>query len=224
MSSSPDLKGSSFTLSVLHLSDNDVHKTIEFLKDRVQQAPSFFASAPVVINIEQVSKDIDFASLKQGILDAGLVPVGITGCKNKQTQKLATEAGFAIMLGSKSPAQAIEAPASSLIPAKVIRTPIRSGQQVYAKDCDLVIMNNVSAGAEVIADGSIHVYGTLRGRALAGANGQKEAIIVCHDLQAELLSIAGSYWLSDQIEREFWQSSVMVSTLDDSLQIEPLTI
>lgn len=220
MSNTPDLKGSSFTLSVLHLCDNEVANTIEFLKEKVTQAPAFFASAPVVINIAKVMGELDFAILKQGISEAGMIPVGVTGCKDKRSQNLASEAGFAVMSASKSPAQA----PAKMAPTKVVRTPIRSGQQVYAKDGDLVILNHVSAGAEVIADGSIHVYGTLRGRAIAGASGQTEARIICHDLQAELVSIAGNYWLSDQIESEFWQKKVMLSMVDDSLHFETLTI
>src|SRR5690606_23138843 len=125
-----------------------------------------------------------------------------------------------VMAASKSPSQA----PAQIAPTKVIRTPIRSGQQVYAKDSDLVILNHVSAGAEVIADGSIHIHGSLRGRAIAGASGQTEAKIICHDLQAELVSIAGNYWLSDQIESEFWQKKVMLSMVDDSLHFETLTI
>ncbi|MBD1565079.1 septum site-determining protein MinC [Vibrio sp. SA48] len=220
MSNTPDLKGSSFTLSVLHLCDNEVANTIEFLKEKVTQAPAFFASAPVVINIAKVMGELDFIMLKQGISEAGMIPVGVTGCKDKRSQNLASEAGFAVMNASKSPAQA----PAKMAPNKVVRTPIRSGQQVYAKDGDLVILNHVSAGAEVIADGSIHVYGTLRGRAIAGAGGQTEARIICHDLQAELVSIAGNYWLSDQIESEFWQKKVMLSMVDDSLHFETLTI
>ncbi|MDE1311508.1 septum site-determining protein MinC [Vibrio aestuarianus subsp. cardii] len=220
MSNTPDLKGSSFTLSVLHLCDNEVANTIEFLKEKVTQAPAFFASAPVVINIAKVVGELDFVMLKQGISEAGMIPVGVTGCKDKRSQNLASEAGFAVMSASKSPAQA----PAKMAPTKVVRTPIRSGQQVYAKDGDLVILNHVSAGAEVIADGSIHVYGTLRGRAIAGASGQTEARIICHDLQAELVSIAGNYWLSDQIESEFWQKKVMLSMVDDSLHFETLTI
>ncbi|MBN8124779.1 septum site-determining protein MinC, partial [Vibrio vulnificus] len=87
---------------------------------------------------------------------------------------------------------------------------------------DLVILNHVSPGAEVIADGSIHIHGTLRGRAIAGASGQKEARIICHDLQAELVSIAGNYWLSEQIESEFWQKKVMLSMTEESLHFELL--
>ncbi|WP_172560000.1 septum site-determining protein MinC [Vibrio fluvialis] len=220
MSNTPDLKGSSFTLSVLHLSDNQIASTVEFMKQKVSQAPAFFANAPVVINISKVDGDIDFLALKNGISDAGLIPVGVTGCKDKRCQSLASEAGFAVMTASNSPAKA----PAKMAPTKIVRTPIRSGQQVYAKDGDLVILNHVSPGAEVIADGSIHIHGTLRGRAIAGASGQKEARIICHDLQAELVSIAGNYWLSDQIESEFWQKKVMLSMTEESLHFEILTI
>ena len=167
MSNTPDLKGSSFTLSVLHLCDSEVANTVVFLKEKVAQAPAFFASAPVVINIAKVIGDIDFSILKQGITEAGMIPVGVTGCRDKRRQNLASEAGFAVMAASKSPSQA----PAQIAPTKVISTPIRSGQQVYAKDSDLVILNHVSAGAEVIADGSIHIHGSLRGRAIAGASG-----------------------------------------------------
>ncbi|WGW01424.1 septum site-determining protein MinC [Vibrio sp. YMD68] len=220
MSNTPDLKGSSFTLSVLHLSDNEVTKTVTFLKEKVSQAPAFFTSAPVVINIAKVEGDIDFTALKMGIEEVGMIPVGITGSKDKRLQNLATDAGFAVMSATNTRSQA----PAQMAPPTVIRTPVRSGQQVYAKDGDLVILNHVSAGAEVIADGSIHIHGTLRGRAIAGANGQQQARIFCNDLQAELVSISGNYWLSDKIEETFWQKKVMISMDNDSLTLETLTL
>jgi len=220
MSSNPDLKGSSFTLSVLHLSDDNVENAVSFLQEKVDQAPNFFAAAPVVINISQVAGDIDFLQLKNGISQAGMIPVGVTGCSDKRMQNLAKEAGFAVMTASKSPSQA----PAKMAPTKVVRTPIRSGQQVYAKDGDLLILSHVSAGAEVIADGSIHIHGTLRGRAIAGASGQTEARIICNDLQAELVSIAGNYWLSDQIESEYWQKKTMLSMDNDVLRVDVLAL
>lgn len=220
MSNTPDLKGSSFTLSVLHLSDNDVEKTIQFIQEKVAQAPSFFSSAPVVINIAKVEGDIDFSRLKQGIADAGMIPVGVTGCKDKRTQNLASEAQFAVMSASKSPTQA----PAKMAPTKIVRTPVRSGQQIYAKDADLVVLNHVSEGAEVIADGSIHIHGTLRGRAIAGASGNTDAVIICNKLNAELMSIAGHYWLTEQFDEQFWQQKVMFSYNNDSLRFELLTI
>ncbi|MGX9418901.1 septum site-determining protein MinC [Vibrio sp. RC27] len=242
MSTSPDLKGSSFTLSVLHLADNEITNVVDFLKEKVAQAPAFFSSAPIVIDISQVEEDIDYHALKDGISQAGLIPVGITGFKDKRIQEEATNAGLAVLKASKTPKVAIEEPAEKpvpraqveaapvqasepeMIPTKIIRTPIRSGQQIYAKNCDLMIFNNVGAGAEVIADGSIHIYGTLRGRAIAGAKGHKDATIICSDLQAELISIAGNYWVSDQIGEELWQKHVVVTTTTDTLNVDLLTV
>ncbi|SHO58320.1 septum site-determining protein MinC [Vibrio quintilis] len=220
MSLLPDLKGSSFTLSVLHLTDNDISKTLTLLKEKITQAPAFFAFAPVVINVSQVKEDIDFSQLKHCIHEVGMVPVGIAGAKDKRTQNQATAAGFAVMTASKAPSQA----PAEMQPAKVVRHPIRSGQQIYAKDADLVILNHVSPGAEVIADGSIHIHGNLKGRAIAGASGQKEAKIICNNLQAELVSIAGNYWLSEQIAEDFWQQKVILSYNDETLHVDKLTI
>ncbi|MBD1568721.1 septum site-determining protein MinC [Aliivibrio sp. S10_S31] len=221
MTKTADLKGSNFTLSVLHLPNDDVALALNMLEQKVAQAPSFFASAPVVVNIENVSNEINFVELKSGVERTGMIPVGITGCKDKQKQAQATAAGFAVMT-SFTPQQVTQK--ANMQPTKVVKTPIRSGQQIYAKDADLVILNNVSPGAEVIADGSIHIHGTLRGRAIAGASGQAEAKVFCKNLQAELISIAGNYWLSDQIDKEYWHQNVMITMVEDRIQIDTLTL
>ena len=125
------------------------------------------------------------------------------------------------MSASKSPSQA---PATMAL-TKIVRTPVRSGQQIYAKDSDLVVLSHVSEGAEVIADGSIHIHGTLRGRAIAGASGNTGAVIICDKLNAELMSIAGHYWLTgEQFADEYWQKKVMFSLENDSLKFESLTV
>ena len=82
---------------------------------------------------------------------------------------------------------------------KVIQRNIRSGQQIYAAQADLVIIGDVSNGAEVIADGSIHIHGKLRGKAMAGAEGQTSACVIAQKIEAELISIAGHYWLAETI-------------------------
>ena len=220
MSNAPDLKGSSFTLSVLHLSDNDIDKTSQFLQEKVEQAPAFFASAPIVINVAKTKGDIDFCDLKKRISLSGMIPVGITGCQNKRIENLASTANFAVLSASRPTNQA----PAKIKPTKIIRSPVRSGQQIYAKDSDLVVLNHVSEGAEVIADGSIHIHGTLRGRAIAGANGNTGSVIICNKLNAELMSIAGHYWLTEQFADQFWQQKVMFSLNSGSLEFELLTI
>ncbi|MFA5590394.1 MAG: septum site-determining protein MinC [Lysobacteraceae bacterium] len=98
-------------------------------------------------------------------------------------------------------------------------TPVRSGQQVYAQGRDLVVAANVGAGAEVIADGSIHVYGPLRGRALAGAQGNEKARIFCREFHAELVAIAGRYKVIEEVPQELRGKAVQVWLEDDSLRM-----
>lgn len=107
---------------------------------------------------------------------------------------------------------------SSARQSKVITQPVRSGQQVYAKDADLIVLSSVGTGAELLADGHIHVYGTLRGRALAGIKGDKSARIFCSKLQAELVSVAGQY-LMPQEKGETYQGSKQILIEGEHLKI-----
>jgi septum site-determining protein MinC len=97
------------------------------------------------------------------------------------------------------------------------RSPVRSGVQIYAKDRDLVIIGQVSEGAEIMADGHVHVYGRLRGRVAAGVSGQADAEIFCLTFEPELVSLAGMYCGSDQIPEELWSARVRVG-LDGTAQ------
>ena len=100
---------------------------------------------------------------------------------------------------------------------------MRSGQQIYAKECDLVINGDVGAGAEVIADGNIHIYGALRGRALAGATGNQNAAVFCQSLAPELISIAGIYKLSDALPADFAGKSCIVSLENEQIVLAKLS-
>jgi len=102
---------------------------------------------------------------------------------------------------------------------KLVTQPVRSGAQIYARGADLVVTSSVSAGAEIIADGHIHVYGTLRGRAIAGAAGDGEARIFASRLDAELVSVAGRYLVSENIGPEYRGYPVQVALVDDQLTI-----
>ncbi|MBC7656720.1 MAG: septum site-determining protein MinC [Frankiaceae bacterium] len=99
-------------------------------------------------------------------------------------------------------------------------SPVRSGQQVYAQDRDLTVCATVGAGAEVIADGSIHIYGALRGRALAGAGGLATARIFCREFNAELVAIAGTYKVLEEIPKDLIGKPVQIWLENDSLRIE----
>jgi septum site-determining protein MinC len=131
-----------------------------------------------------------------------------------------------VLPDSRSSASAVKKPErTELVPIRnrIINHPVRSGQQIYAADGDLIVLGTVSAGAELIADGNIHIYGTLRGRALAGVKGDIETWIFCQSLEAELISIAGRYRISEQIDSTDWGKAVQIHLVDDRLVIDHLT-
>lgn len=197
------LKGSIVTLSVLQLQDPEVEAITRQIKELVQKNPNFFKSMPVLIDLQKLysyTLDIDFKKISQQLRKHGLIPVGISNANPNQC-KTATEAGLGILSHTKT-SEDKKNSSHTKANAQVISQPIRSGQQIYAKNCDLVILAAVSHGAEIIADGDIHVYGALRGRAIAGAAGDIGARIFCQKLEAELVCIAGHYKLQEDIKNE----------------------
>jgi septum site-determining protein MinC len=174
------------------------------LDTAITQAPALFKSAPSILDISECPVDFSDQALQQRInlcREKGLVPYALTSTMTEH-QTLAAKAGFAWVepkATRRTSAQKETQPA--IVQTKVISTPIRSGQQVYAKDANLLITSQVSAGAEVIADGNIHILGALRGRAIAGAQGLASSEIVCQVMQAELIAIAGNYIVQDDFPK-----------------------
>jgi septum site-determining protein MinC len=115
------------------------------------------------------------------------------------------------------PAVPVARPAGN--PGLIHTAPVRSGQQIYAQGRDLTVCATVGAGAEVIADGSVHIYGALRGRALAGAQGNEGARIFCREFHAELVSIAGHYKVIEEVPKELRGKPVQVWLDDDKLHL-----
>jgi septum site-determining protein MinC len=109
--------------------------------------------------------------------------------------------------------------AAAAAKTRLVTQPVRSGTQIYARGADLVVTAAVSPGAEIIADGNIHVYGALRGRALAGAGGDVDARIFCSRLEAELVSIAGRYLVSEQLPAEQQGFPVQIALVDERLTV-----
>lgn len=227
MSQTPiELKGSSFTLSVVHLHDAQPEVIYQALREKVEQAPAFLNNAPVVINVSTLSAAADWAKLQQAVTSAGLRVVGVSGCKDERLKQAIADAGLPLLSEGKErrPAEPAAPAAPTTAKTQVISVPVRSGQQIYARNCDLIVTSHVSAGAEVIADGNIHVYGMMRGRALAGVSGDVNSQIFCTHLAAELISIAGRYWLSDQIPQNFFGQAarLKLNLSDNVLNIQSL--
>jgi len=176
------------------------------------ESPGFFDHDPVVIDISALSlmddETIDFKSLIAVLREHALVPLAIKGAS---ARLLDLAKGHGLVDASdarirrsmplaepQTPPPVVQvAPAPTPVGAMRIDKPLRSGQQIYAKGRDLIVMGMVNAGAEVIADGHIHVYGALRGKAIAGARGNPEAQIFAQVMEPELISIAGVYRTSE---------------------------
>jgi len=217
------LKGSLFTLTVLQLLQPEVNEFEAQLKDLVEQAPKFFNHTPVVIDLQLLPTmhyAIDFGVLAERLRHYKMTPVGIRGGTPAHNEA-AMAAGLAVMAVSRQEtperpptrkptptkeveAVAPEAPEPTVVAATpsatvTITKPVRSGQQIYAKGGDLIVLGSVSPGAELLADGNIHIYGPLRGRALAGISGDESARIYCSSLEAELVSVAGHYIINEAL-------------------------
>jgi septum site-determining protein MinC len=199
------LKTSFLPCTVLQLTRYDLNALANQLKAAISKAPLFFTGSPLVIDLEKLSSpyEIDFAHIKKIIIANGMAPIGIRSSCQQQI-KAASEVSLPVISLSKTTTTAetkpIE-PEAPVLTTKFINAPMRSGMQVYAKEGDLIVVAHVSPGAELMADGNIHVYGALRGRALAGVRGNAEARIFCQTLEAELVSIAGYYLTQEEMQK-----------------------
>lgn len=236
------LKGNLLPVTVLELARNDLARLDRQLAEKVAQAPNFFHAAPVVLGLEQLPAEdgeLDLGALLDLCQHHGLLAVGVRASRPGDI-RAAEALGLPLLPagrerplpGESEPAPAPAAPAPveeekprepETRPTLVITRPVRGGQQVYAEGGDLVVLSAVSPGAELIADGNIHVYGPLRGRVMAGAKGNAEARIFCQQLTAELLSIAGRYKVAEDLRRNpQWGKPVQVSLSGDVLNITRL--
>ena len=228
------LKGSRVTMTILELYRYDYQSFNATLATAINSAPDFFNQTPVILSLEKCDQHgfIDFIELGELCREYGLVPVAIRGGSEEQTLA-ANVAGLPMLPAASVSGRSSESAAETVtvrevevqVPVsanKLITTPIRSGQQVYAPGGDLVVLAPVSAGAEILADGNIHVYGPLRGRALAGVKGDTEARIFCQSLEAELISIAGNYKVNEDLQKEHWKEGIQARLEGDQLVITPL--
>lgn len=219
-----NIKGSMFTATVLQLLTIELDAISKQLTALTIQAPQFFQQVPTVIDVSAIQHELEILNV-EGLLErlklAGLLPVGMVGANPNQA-RLFNRFGLPAMPQSKhyKPAAPVaEAPPPKAPSTMVIDTPVRSGQRIYAKGTDLIVIGSVSHGAEVLADGNIHIYGALHGRALAGAGGNVASYIFCQKLNAELVAIAGLYQLSESFGDKRELGPVCIRYQEDKLHI-----
>ncbi len=245
-----EFKSSTFFAPILILFNNDMVAIEEALQEKISLAPEFFKDSPLIVDLRELNKqnqDLDFSRIAHIVRKVGFFPVGIRGGNEQQNQQARAlsipidtvrEQGNSIIIGETSKQEAAQpiaqpeppvthepakpAPVPPVaVAATLITQPIRSGQRIYASG-DLIIMSQVSAGAEIMAEGNIHVYNTLRGRALAGVHGNTAARIFCFDLQAELISIAGDYKTSEDLNKQTYNGPVQIYLQNHALIIKEI--
>lgn len=226
------LKASLFTLTTFHLLNTDAQLLHQQLKPLAEQTPRFFQQLPIILDLFSLpaTAAIDFPAIISCLRCYGLIPIGIRGGSAEQ-QTFALQSGLTILANIKTetietPTKGVPATPPTPTNSKLITQPVRSGQQIYAKNGDLVVIASVSPGAELLADGNIHIYGRLKGRALAGVTGNQNTHIFCRSLEAELVAIAGHYWLSEDLndlQKNLSEGCVHIFLQQERLHIKSLT-
>lgn len=232
-----DLRADSFTLPVLRLLQGDMDAVSAVIAEKQEQAPEFFRNTPVIIDLHALETDsgsVEFPLLVGILRGAGMIPIGVRGgtdVLNASAQGME----LAIFSGGQQETESApankpgrcgaedsnpEAEASPSGQTMMITRPVRSGQRIYAAGGDLIVLSQVGSGSEVMADGNIHIYGALRGRAFAGVKGNQEARVFCHALYPELVAVAGRYVVSEKILPDVLGKPVQIWLEDGRLRIE----
>ncbi|MCK5888332.1 MAG: septum site-determining protein MinC [Methylococcales bacterium] len=240
-----EIKSTSYSASVLALYTTSLRQIELLLDEKIALAPAFFKNSAVIVDLKECnhkSHTIDLELLIEILYKKHLMPVGICNGTTEQnvlalSYKIPKHTMRAALIQSTSVkiTDKLPQPDEESIPEinnkqeksgittsdnMLLTQPVRSGQRVYAKG-DLIVLNHVSPGAEIMAEGNIHVYGVLRGRALAGVQGNMNSRIFCTTLDAELISIAGNYKTSEDFNVKKKQA-VQISLQDKSLIIETI--
>lgn len=232
-----DMKSAQLPVVAFALRSADLEQLAQEFAERFGSDSAFFDHDPVLVDLAQLresGEDIDFAALVALLRQYRTTPVAVRG--GSEAQMASAYAAGLIAAPEAPPARKAAEPEVREVEVEVVKEvqlppkttlrvdkPMRSGQQVYASGSDVIVNAIVSFGAEVIADGNVHVYGPLRGRAVAGARGDKSARIYCTCFEPQLVSIAGIYrTVESDWPAELSGKAAMVRLEGEKLLIEPL--
>ncbi len=223
-----EIKGRMLSITRVRVLDPDSAAIRAQLEQLARQMPQAVKGMAAVIDSEFES---DLPALLRAMRGIGIQPLAVSdgplaaAARDLGLAVVSRDSGKAAAAAPEKsktpePPAAAPAPASARRPARIVSEPVRSGQQIYAEHGDLVVLSAVSPGAEVIADGCVHVYGKLSGRAIAGARGDESARIFCRKLDAELIAIAGIYAVSEQMKDSPRGAAAMAYLEQGRLRIE----
>ena len=237
-----EFKSATLPLIAVILKTADLDVLAAALDVQLADSPDFFEQEPVVIDLSLLPEDsadteIDFSALRELLARHQTQPIAVRGGSDVQHQA-ARAAGLSIAAMPVTPAPSARAAAPVPAPEApqivrelpvlangtlVVDRPLRSGQQVYARGGDVIVLAVVNFGAEVIADGNVHVYAPLRGKAIAGARGNTEARIFTTCMEAQLVAIAGIYRTAEvELPATLAGKAVQIHLDGQKLLIEPI--
>jgi septum site-determining protein MinC len=237
------LRASNYSLLTLRLLTGRIEEVLPALGDQFQKAPGFLRFAPIAIGLDDLGDDrVDFPALIQGLRALEILPIGVTGGTQMQ-RAAAAGAGLPTLRPAGQKETEVQAPAPVAAPPVAMSPPpappaampaptaartmvveqnVRAGQRIHAQGADLIVIGTVNAGAEVIADGNVHIYGALRGRAVAGAGEDGSARIFVQNFDPELVAIAGFYAVRDGLSGTPIGRGVIVRLEGEQLRFSPL--
>ncbi len=237
------LRGANFNLLVLRLLDPRPEAVVPAIGDQFRRAPGFLRFAPVVLGLDDITlpaHEVDFAGLIAGLRELTIVPIGTTGGSPElrnaamslglpqvrsvggREEEVPLVAAPPAVTPAAEPAAPPPPPPGTARPTMIVDQAVRAGQRVYAAGGDLIVNATVNAGGEVIADGNIHVYGALRGRAIAGGGNNAEARVFAQNFDPELISIAGYYAVRDGLTGAPIGKAVQVRLTGERMRFDPI--
>ena len=197
---------------------------LELLDTTLARSPGFFVGKPVVLDLSAL--DLSPSAISHLVRSIEAREIRILGIEGVDAERLTPQLP-PLVTGGRTVALAQQAepkkpapkpPQSSLL----LDSPVRSGQSIVFPDGDITVLGSVSSGAEIVAGGSIHVYGTLRGRAMAGVNGNSAARIYCQRIEAELLAIDGYYQTAEELDASLRSRPVQAWLDGETMRVTPL--
>jgi len=233
-----DIRYSEVGLVQVRIRTTDPHAILNELAGRVAAAPHFFRRIAVCLDLSALEKTPEVAEIHaviEAVRRVGMLSVGLAG-DVVELETVASALNLPILSSFRTPtrpAPVLEperaapttpepAPADSNVSTLIHNQPVRSGQRIYARNRDLIVNAGVAAGAEVMADGCLHIYGPLHGRAMAGARGDPAARVFCQQFDAELVSIAGVFRVFETIPAELAGMPVQAWLAGEDLHFAPI--
>jgi len=235
-----DIRYSEVGLVQVRIRTTDPRAILNELAGRVAAAPHFFRRIAVCLDLSALEKTPEVAEIHaviEAVRRVGMLSVGLAG-DVVELETVASALNLPILSSFRTPtrpAPVLEpeqaapttpepapTPADSNVSTLIHNQPVRSGQRIYARNRDLIVNAGVAAGAEVMADGCLHVYGPLRGRAMAGARGDPAARVFCQEFDAELVSIAGVFRVFETIPAELAGMPVQAWLAGEDLHFAPI--